>query len=92
MPTESLRIVWISSSRGATVQTSPDTMQSELAASNEASRSRLTLNNEQLQELTGLGRDKILELLRSGRIPSVRVGRRYLVTRAHLEAFLGRSR
>ena len=74
------------------MQISPDAMQSELAASNEASLSRLTLNNEQLQELTGLGRDKILELLRSGRIPSVRVGRRYLVTRAHLEAFLSGSR
>lgn len=74
------------------MQTSPDAMQSELATSNEASLSRLTLNNEQLQELTGLGRDKILELLRSGKIPSVRVGRRYLVTRAHLESFLSGSR
>jgi excisionase family DNA binding protein len=49
---------------------------------------RLTLSNEQLRELTGLGRDKILELLRAGTIPSVRVGRRYLVTRSHLEWFL----
>ena len=49
---------------------------------------RLTLSNEEIRKLTGLGRDKILELLRAGTIPSVRVGRRYLVTRNHLEAFL----
>ena len=54
---------------------------------------RLTLSTEEIRALTGLGRDKILELLRAGTIPSVRVGRRYLVTRSHLEAFLaGRTR
>jgi excisionase family DNA binding protein len=50
---------------------------------------RLTLSNEEIRALTGLGRDKVLELLRAGTIPSVRVGRRYLVTREHLDAFLG---
>lgn len=53
---------------------------------------RLTLTNEEIRALTGLGRDKVLELLRSGAIPSVKVGRRYLVTRAHLEAFLAGHR
>jgi excisionase family DNA binding protein len=53
---------------------------------------RLTLTNDEIRALTGLGRDKILELLRAGTIPSVRVGRRYLVTRSHLEAFLAGNR
>ena len=74
------------------MQTRIEPIPFDLADRHETSLSRLTLSNEQLQDLTGLGRDKILELLRSGRIPSVRVGRRYLVTRAHLEAFLGESR
>jgi excisionase family DNA binding protein len=50
---------------------------------------RLTLSNEEIRALTGLGRDKVLELLRAGTIPSVRIGRRYLVTREHLDTFLG---
>jgi excisionase family DNA binding protein len=49
---------------------------------------RLTLTNAEIRALTGLGRDKVLELLRAGVIPSVRAGRRYLVTRAHIDAFL----
>ena len=49
---------------------------------------RVTLTNAEIQAITGLGRDKVSELLRAGIIPSVRVGRRYLVTRSHLERFL----
>jgi excisionase family DNA binding protein len=54
----------------------------------EAKLERLTLTTGEICAMTGLGRDKILELLRAGVIPSVRVGRRYLVTRAHVDAFL----
>ena len=63
-------------------------MEAEHAGLDTLGLERLTLSNEEIRVLTGLGRDKVLELLRAGTIPSVRVGRRYLVTRAHLEAFL----
>jgi excisionase family DNA binding protein len=74
------------------VQEQANTTQTEPIGCNEDTLRRLTLSNEQLRELTGLGRDTILGLLRAGTIPSVRVGRRYLVTRAHVEAFLNRTR
>ena len=65
-----------------------EVMEAEHAGLDTLGLERLTLSNEEIRVLTGLGRDKVLELLRAGTIPSVRVGRRYLVTRAHLEAFL----
>ncbi len=74
------------------MQEQANTTQTEPIGCNEDTLRRLTLSNEQLRELTGLGRDTILGLLRAGTIPSVRVGRRYLVTRAHVEAFLNRTR
>lgn len=72
--------------------TRADTMNTALDDPHSDRLARLTLTNDEIRALTGLGRDKILELLRAGTIPSVRVGRRYLVTRAHLEAFLGGER
>ncbi len=37
---------------------------------------------------TGFGRDRMYYLVRSGRVPSVRVGRRILVVASSLEAFV----
>ncbi len=36
----------------------------------------------------GIGRDTMYDLVRSGRVPSVRVGRRILVVASSLEAFV----
>jgi len=39
----------------------------------------------------GLGRDTAYQLVREGRLRAVRVGRRVLVPRAELEAFIARE-
>lgn len=41
-----------------------------------------------VQRVTGLGRSKIFEEIAAGRLASVQVGRRRMVTRAQLEAWV----
>lgn len=48
----------------------------------------LTYSVDEVAELLGIARGKAYELVRSGDIPSVRVGRRYLVPRDRLRAWL----
>jgi excisionase family DNA binding protein len=43
------------------------------------------------RELGSLGRDTIYQLVREGRIRSVRVGRKILIPRSELEAFIERE-
>ena len=40
-------------------------------------------------QLTGVGRSTMYELVRRGEVPSVRLGRKVLITRPTLEALLG---
>lgn len=49
---------------------------------------RLSYNPDELVGLTGLGRSTVYALLRAGKIPSLRLGRRILVPRQGLEEFL----
>ena len=49
---------------------------------------RWTLTVEQTARVLGLGRGLTYQLVREGRIPSIRLGRRLLVPRRQLEAML----
>lgn len=49
---------------------------------------RLTLTVEEAAELLGVGRTSAYEGVRSGEIPAIRVGRRWLVPRAAFMKFL----
>ena len=46
------------------------------------------LSIQQVQEISGLGRTKIYELLKSGELPGKKLGKRTLVLKSDLEAFL----
>ncbi|HEY5171177.1 MAG TPA: helix-turn-helix domain-containing protein [Acidimicrobiia bacterium] len=50
---------------------------------------RPTLSVEETAAILGLGRNTVYDALRSGALPSVRVGRRYLVPTARLASMLG---
>lgn len=51
----------------------------------------LALNLKDVQRELRLGRNKVLELIHSGRLRHVRAGRRIIVPRRELEAFLERE-
>jgi excisionase family DNA binding protein len=52
---------------------------------------RLTLSVKEAGMLLGLSRGLMYEAIHTGRIPSVRVGRRILIPRAALERLLGNA-
>jgi excisionase family DNA binding protein len=49
----------------------------------------LTVTVEQAAKLLGIGRSTAYELVHTGDIPSLRLGRRIVVPRAHLSGRLG---
>lgn len=49
---------------------------------------KLSLSIEEVQEISGLGKTKIYQLLKTGEIPAKKIGKRTLVLRSDLEAFL----
>ena len=49
---------------------------------------RLTLTIEETAELLGISRNSAYLAVRSGQLPVLKIGRRYLVSRANLEAML----
>ncbi len=49
---------------------------------------RMVVSPNELMKILGLGRSTIYEGLRTGAIPSVRVGRRFLISKRALEALL----
>ena len=50
---------------------------------------RLAYSVNEAAHLTGLSRDLLYEQMRRGNLSYVKVGRRRLITRQHLEQFLG---
>ena len=66
-----------------------------LAAACQASRhrapllKRLAYSVDEAARLTGLSRDLLYDEMRRGNLPYVKVGRRRLITRQHLQQFLG---
>lgn len=52
-------------------------------------KERLTVTVEEAARLLGIGRGLAYEMVRVGRIPSIRFGRRLLIPRRALERLLG---
>ena len=50
---------------------------------------RLACSVDEAARLTGLSRDLLYDEMRRGNLASVKVGRRRLITRQHLQQFLG---
>ena len=50
---------------------------------------RLAYSVDEAARLTGLSRDLLYDEMRRGNLTYVKVGRRRLITRRHLEQFLG---
>ncbi len=51
----------------------------------------LTLRVEDLMPILGIGRNTAYELIRSGQIKSIRIGRKIRIPKAEVLAFLNRS-
>jgi excisionase family DNA binding protein len=52
------------------------------------SAERLAYSVDEAARLTGLSRDLLYDQMRRGNLPYVKIGRRRLITRRHLEQFL----
>ena len=50
---------------------------------------RLAYSVDEAAQLTGLSRDLLYDQMRRGKLTYVKVGRRRLITRHHLQQFLG---
>ena len=62
---------------------------SAAAASQDPHGGRLAYSVDEAARLTGLSRDLLYDEMRRGHLASVKVGRRRLITRQHLQQFLG---
>jgi excisionase family DNA binding protein len=58
-------------------------------AGQDAERGRLAFSVDEAARLTGLSRDLLYDEMRRGNLAYVKVGRRRLITRQHLQQFLG---
>jgi excisionase family DNA binding protein len=52
---------------------------------------RLAYSVDEVAQITGLSRDLLYDEMRSGRLDSIKVGRRRIITRQHLDAFLAKA-
>ena len=52
---------------------------------------RLVYSPDEVAELLGISRELVHDLLRTGQLGSVKAGRRRLISKRHLEAFLARG-
>ena len=59
------------------------------AASQDPHGGRLAYSVDEAARLTGLSRDLLYDEMRRGNLAYVKVGRRRLITRQHLQQFLG---
>ena len=49
---------------------------------------RLAYSVDEVAQITGLSRDLLYDQMRTGQLGYIKVGRRRIITRQHLEAFL----
>ena len=59
------------------------------AASQDPGGGRLAYSVDEAARLTGLSRDLLYDEMRRGNLASVKIGRRRLITRQHLQQFVG---
>jgi excisionase family DNA binding protein len=57
----------------------------------EESGNRLAYSVDEAAAITGLSRDLLYDQMRAGKLAYTKVGRRRIITRQHLEAFLIRA-
>lgn len=57
----------------------------------EPAADRLAYSVEEAARITGLSRDLLYDQMRTGKLSYLKVGRRRVITRQHLEAFLTRA-
>jgi excisionase family DNA binding protein len=50
---------------------------------------RIGFSPDEAAEMMGLSRELLNDLLRTGELPSIKAGRRRIITRHHLAGFLG---
>jgi excisionase family DNA binding protein len=55
------------------------------------SNERLAYSVDEAAAITGLSRDLLYDQMRAGKLAYLKVGRRRIITRQHLEAFLTRT-
>jgi excisionase family DNA binding protein len=52
---------------------------------------KLAYSVDEVVQITGLSRDLLYGQMRSGRLGYIKVGRRRIITRQHLDAFLAKA-
>jgi excisionase family DNA binding protein len=52
---------------------------------------RLAYSVDEAAQITGLSRDLLYDQMRTGRLSYLKVGRRRIITRQHLDAFLTKA-
>jgi excisionase family DNA binding protein len=52
---------------------------------------QLAYSVDEVAQITGLSRDLLCDQMRNGRLGYMKVGRRRIITRQHLDAFLARA-
>jgi excisionase family DNA binding protein len=60
-------------------------------STNEQPGGRLAYSVDEAAVITGLSRDLLYDQMRAGKLAYLKVGRRRIITRQHLEAFLTRQ-
>jgi excisionase family DNA binding protein len=55
------------------------------------SNERLAYSVDEAAAITGLSRDLLYDQMRAGKLAYLKVGRRRIITRQHLDAFLSRT-
>jgi excisionase family DNA binding protein len=60
-------------------------------STSEPARDRLAYSVDEAAAITGLSRDLLYDQMRAGRLAYLKIGRRRVITRQHLEAFLTRQ-
>ncbi len=65
------------------------THEAELSTEGNRPADRLAYSVEEVARITGLSRDLLYDQMRVGKLGYLKVGRRRIITRQHLEAFLG---
>lgn len=59
-------------------------------ATGQGEQQRLAFSPDEIAAALGISRDLVYDLLRTGRLRSVKAGRRRLISRQHVEDFLAR--
>ena len=59
--------------------------------SDDAITGRLAYSVDEAAAITGLSRDLLYDQMRAGKLAYLKIGRRRIITRQHLEAFLSKA-